>query len=260
MENATMYGREKTFTLPSGYEVTIREQNGEDDDILSNPVEARSLRNISRFIAGLVVRTNMTATGVLSVDDAHAMPSLDRYCILIESRIFSIGNTMEFSHDWVDMDGRKRNVEYEVDLREEFLFDYSKAPSAEELNSKESALPFYPEPMVRELEFTTTSGKTLKFHLMNAESEQYLLSLPEDKMTKNQELIARNLQLKVGDKFEKVTNFKMFSMKDMVEIRSFVKGHDPIFQGTTTIMDPVTHQVMDVPIIGIDSFFYPREN
>ena len=40
MENDFLNARKLEFTVPSGYKYVIREQNGADDDILSNPVEA----------------------------------------------------------------------------------------------------------------------------------------------------------------------------------------------------------------------------
>ena len=67
MEKEELIGYNVTFTAPSGYEYTIREQNGADDDILSNPSEASTLINISRFIAGIVIDTNYTANRKLTV-------------------------------------------------------------------------------------------------------------------------------------------------------------------------------------------------
>ena len=72
-------------------EVTIREQNGEDDDILSNPVDAKTFMNISKFIAGIVTDTDITATRLLTPEDVQKMPSLDRYAIMVNSRVFSLG-------------------------------------------------------------------------------------------------------------------------------------------------------------------------
>lgn len=97
--NSTQHGKEEltgynvTFTAPSGYEYTIREQNGADDDILSNPSEASTLINISRFIAGIVIDTNSTANRKLTVEQAHMMPSLDRYAILINPGFYLMGKT-----------------------------------------------------------------------------------------------------------------------------------------------------------------------
>ena len=98
------------------------------------------------------------------------------------------------------------------------------------------------------------------FDLLNAAGEAYVLNLPANERTKNQELVARNLKLKVGDNYEPVKNFRMFSPKDMMDIRSAIKGFDPIFQGTTQIEDPETGQKIMVPVMAVDNFFYPREN
>lgn len=262
MEDQTLYGKKLTFKLPSGYEVTIREQNGEDDDILSNPVDAKTFMNISKFIAGIVTDTDITATRLLTADDVKKMPSLDRYTIMINSRIFSLGKTLEFRYDWEGpAEGQVRTIDYEVDLEEEFLFDYGTIPTMQEMEAKPNAIPFYPvSKQSKGITFTTKSGKELCFDLLSAEGESYVMNLPMNERTKNQELIARNLKLKVGENYEIVKNFRMFSSQDMMDIRSTVKGMDPIFPGTTQIEDPDTGQRIMVPVMAVDNFFYPREN
>lgn len=262
MEDQTIYGNKLTFKLPSGYEVTIREQNGEDDDILSNPVDAKTFMNLSKFIAGIVTDTDITATRLLTPDDVQKMPSLDRYAIMINSRIFSLGNILDFRYDWDGpADGQVRTVDYEVNLREEFLFDYGVIPTMEEMEAKPNAIPFYPVPkQSKDITFNTRSGKELCFDLLSAEGEAYVMNLPLSERTKNQELIARNLKLKVGENYEPVKNFRLFSSQDMMDIRSTIKGMDPIFAGTTQIEDPETKQKIMVPVMAVDNFFYPREN
>ena len=86
------------------------------------------------------------------------------------------------------------------------------------------------------------------------------MNLPAKERTKNQELVARNLQLKVGENYEPVKNFRLFSSQDMMDIRSAVKGMDPVFNGTTQIEDPETKQRIMVPVMAVDNFFYPRES
>lgn len=261
MEEQTLYGRKTTFKLPSGYEVTIREQNGEDDDVLSNPVEAKTLMNISRFLSGLIIDTDYTKNRRLSPEDIQNMPSLDRYAILINSRIFSIGKELEFDYDWSNGEGKSDIFGYIVDLSEEFLFDYSNIPTGEEVNAKPNAIPFYPlGKQHTDLPITTSSGKELTFDLLNANGEAYVLNLPDSDKTKNQELIARNLKVKVGDKYELVKNFRMFSVKDMMEIRKYIKSYDPVFPGLTEIKHPVSGKTLLIPVLGIDNFFFPREN
>lgn len=85
MENDFLNARKFEFTVPSGYKYVIREQNGADDDILSNPVEARTLRNISRFIAAIVVSTDYTQNGKLTVDDAHQLLNGDCELPILDS-------------------------------------------------------------------------------------------------------------------------------------------------------------------------------
>ena len=255
MEDQTLYGKKFTFKLPSGYEVTIREQNGEDDDILSNPVDARTFMNISKFISGIVTDTDITANRLLSAEDVQKMPSLDRYAIMLNSRIFSLGKILDFSYDWEGpAEGQVRTLDYEVDLQEEFLFDYGTIPTMEEMEAKPNAIPFYPVPkQSKGIQITTKSGKELCFDLLSAEGESYVMNLPAKERTKNQELVARNLQLNVGENYEPVKNFRLFSSQDMMDIRSAVKGTDPVFNGTTQIEDPETKQRIMVPVMAVDN-------
>ncbi len=244
------------FVTPSGHKVVIREQNGADDDILSNPVEASNLMNLSRFISSIVVKADYYENGKLTVDQAHSLPILDRYAILFNSRIFSLGETLDFDYDWKENGGK---ASYEQDLRE-FIFDYSKAPTEEELMAKPNAIPFYPgEKKIVDFEITTRSGKTLLFDLLTAKGEAWAANLPLEKQTRNVGLMARNLRLKVGDKYEAVSNFSMFSVKDMVDIRTVVNTYDPVFLGTTEIENPTTHEKIEVSVVAMSGFFYPGE-
>lgn len=257
MENV-FEGKKLQFVAPSGYTYTIREQNGADDDILSNPVEALTLRNISAFIAAIVVNTDFTANGKLTVDQAHNLPSLDRYCILLNSRIFSISNEVEFEHDW----GKELGgvVNYTQDL-EDYLFDYSKLPTEEELAEKPHAIPYYPNgKKIKDIQFSTTSGKDIMFDCLTAVGESMVINLPKEKRTKNQELIARNIRLKVGEKYEKVSSFHLFSVKDMMEIRKAIFELDPVFDGICELQNPNDPNLVEpISIVAIKDFFYPGE-
>lgn len=250
-------GKFSTFTLPSGYTVTIREQNGADDDILSNPSEAQDLTNLSRFVANIVVETDFTKSKKLTLQDAKDLPVLDRYCILFNSRIFSIGADLDFKYDWGKDGGGE--VHYTQDLNE-FLFDYSQVPTEAEMDAKPDAIPFYPERgKIKDIPFTLDTGKELLFDVLNGHSEAYIVNLPLDKRVKNQELIARNLRLKVNENYEKVTNFSCFSVREMSQIRRIVAATDPIFSGLTTIENPNTGATTKISIIAMPGFFYPEE-
>ena len=105
------------FTAPSKHIYEIREQNGEDEDILSNPLEMRTLMHLSRYISAIVIKTTFTNSGKLTVEDALNLPLLDRYCILIKARIFSIGPELNFDYSW-----GKSVIQYEEDLNK-YVFD-----------------------------------------------------------------------------------------------------------------------------------------
>jgi hypothetical protein len=91
------------------------------------------------------------------------------------------------------------------------------------------------------------------------ESEQYLMKLGMENISRNKDLLARNLRLKVEGNWEKVQNFKLFSVKDMAEMRKEISTLDPTFTGTTEIEDPITHSKTQVSILAVPTFFYLTE-
>ena len=248
-----------SFKSPSDHMFTIREQNGEDEDILSNPRDSKDLTNLTKFIAAIVVKTDFTNNGKLTVDDALNLPLLDRYCILLESRRFSLGDTLDITYNWLSENGKSTQVDYE-ELISNYLFDYGTVPTEEEMEAKPFACPFYPSPdKLKERVVVLASGKVVAYDCMTGEGERYLLNLPEEKRTRNSELLARNLKLEVNGKFEKVQNFSNFSVRDMAEIRKEIATMDPLFQGLTKLDNPETGETIMFPIMASQSFFYLTE-
>lgn len=247
--------RTLTFIGPSGYSYTLREQNGADEDIISNVADARNLMNLTKLIMGLVVNTDFTSTGRLTLEDTLNLPINDRYAILFKSRIFSIGEEVEFEYDWGKDNGG--TVTYGQDLNE-YLFDYSiPAEKNEELGSKPDAIPYYPlGKVIKDHSFVTSSGKEVIFDCLNGKGEQKLIQTPLDKQSRNLALVCRNLRLKVDDKYEVVENFSLFSVRDMAEIRKEVFSIDPLFQGECKIQNPNTGQEISYPIIMAPDFFF----
>lgn len=251
------------FTAPSGFSYTIREQNGEDEDILSNPQDARDLTNLIKFIVAIVVDTNYTTSGKLSLETARTMPLLDKYCILLHNRIFSLGNTIEFEHTFED----GSTYSFEQDLNELIFEDYTESPSNEELEAKPFAIPYYPHIPIfssgtpdhsnlKDLSLILESGKELLFDLMDSNAERFLLKLPNEKRTRNSEFIARNLRLNVNGKYDKVTNFRLFSVREMKELRKKISESDPIFSGNIILENPNNPQDKEpYNILGNPDFF-----
>lgn len=256
METTSLQGRTFQLTAPSGFSYEVREQNGEDDDIISNPSDAKDLTNIARFIQGIVVKTDRYNRKP-TLEEVISWPVNDRYAILVSSRKFSLGESVDFTYDWGKENGGKKEYEQELD---DFLFDYASEPTEEELDSKPYAIPFYPLQGIEvDIDITLSSGKVLKFDLLTGKGESYLLNLPMESKTKNQELIARNLRLLIGDKYEAVTNFRLFTSRDMVEIRKEVAKVDPVFTGTMEVENPSHNMKVYSNIIGLPGFFFPGE-
>lgn len=259
--------RTLAFTLPSGYSCEIREQNGEDEEILSNPSDVKTFMNLNKFVAGIVIKTDFTASGKLLVEDVLNLPLLDRAAIMMNSRIFSLGSELEFNHTWPRPQGSKDSGEciYTQDLKEFLFDDYSQVPTEEELDSKPEAIPYYPrndfskKVQLKGYELELTSGKKVRWDLATVSSEIYLMKVGFENITRNKDLLARNLQLEVDGKWEKVQNFRLFSVKDMAEMRKEILSNDPSFTGLTDIEDPVTHEKSQVSVMAVPTFFYLTE-
>lgn len=250
-----------TFVAPSGYTYTIREENGADEETISNPVAARDFMNFSNFISEILVHTDFK-DHKLTPKEVLEIPLLDRYMILIKSRILSLGPVLEFTYTWP---GDTIPTHYEQDLNELLFSSYESDLSSEEIAEKPDAIPFYNDrDLLKGIQFknyclTLTSGKEIQFDLADGNTERNIAMLPEDKQTRNSELIARNLKLKVGEKFEKVQEFSLFTIREMAEIRSAIASIDPTYSGTVDIENPRTGEKIKYPIFQAPRFFFLTE-
>ena len=255
-----------SFIAPSGVEYTIREQNGQDEEVLTNLAEVKRYMVVNNFLQGIIQKTSFK-NGQLTLQEVLDIPWLDRQCILFKSRIFSIGEILEFSWKWPGMKNGKlvtNTVEYEQDLNEYLYSDYSSPQSItdEELASKPLAIPFYMVCPEDDGYFylTLKSGKQIRFRRLDGNSELYIVKLNPSEQTRNTSLIARNLELKIDDKWERVYNFSLFSVKDMQEIRKSVSQLDPDFAPVTEITNPETEEVQEINLLTLSSFFFPGED
>lgn len=256
-----------TFVAPSGRTYTIREQNGQDEEVLTNIGEIKKFMNLNNFLQGIIMSTS-EKQGKLTLQEVMDLPILDRNCIFLQSRIFSIGEEVEFSYRWPDLqepeNGEKyREIEYIQDLNEYLFDDYSARDTIteEELLAKPKAIPFYPDYKQGFLVFDLKSGKKIRFKLADGNSELFLMKVPDNEKTRNTDLFMRNLELNVEGKWERVGNFSLFSTKDMREIRKYVRDYDPTCDLTSYIEDPGRPgESTEIPIMSVASFFFPEED
>lgn len=255
-----MYGKLKELILPSGYKALIREQNGNDDDIISNQATAKDLTNMNMFISSLVIETDLpfAINKKLSIESVRKMLLRDKYFILFSSRIHSMGNLIKFTYDWGTDNGGI--IEYTDDLNN-FVWDYNK--EMPEQNSRDfypyRILPYRHELAYKKFEYQLSSGKNIRFKFLDGHSELYLMNLPVDQQTKNTELKARELEQMIDGEWKTVENFMFFSKKDMAELYKIVGELDPNFNGITELENPKTGEVVKFPIISAKDFFYPVE-
>lgn len=263
METANLiqqHGQIKLLTCPSGFRVYIREQNGNDDGILSNVSLARESSAINTFIQDVVVWAEHGATpdNRLTEEQVLELRLRDKYYILMESRIFSLGAILKFDYDW---GGGQPPVSYEEDLSQ-FIWDFSSGPFPEEGSPDypfEAIKPYNSGINVQYVETTLSSGKKVKFKYMDGYSEQFLIKLPEFKLDINSRLVARDLHLEVDGKYMKVENFKPFKSREMAELRDLVEEVDSQFDGVIELTSPYDQTTTRQYLVRLPDFFYPRE-
>ena len=256
-------GNLAVLLLPSGNMVKIREQNGNDDDILSSfSKDDLDTAGVNKFIASIIIENSFKfckSDTLMGEKDVLNMLLNDKYFILIASRAFSLGSILSFSWDWRGDVGK---VPYDEDLNV-YLWDYEK-PFPEE--GDEDYHPYRIKPYYNlkddvHIEATLKSGKKVRYNLMNGHSEDFLLKKSPEQRTVNVALKARKMAIWDDNKgsYTELVNFSPFSSRDMVEIRNHVNENDPQFEGISDIENPITGESLQVPLITLTDFFFPRE-
>jgi len=254
------YGDVQTLTTPSGHMVTIREQTGEDDDILSNAKGVIDGTSTNKFIAGIVVQTDLTENGKMNLDTARNLKLCDKYFIMIASRIFSIGQTLKFTYEWPEPKGLE--VDYEEDLGL-YIWEYHNEampfPGPEDEEYYKYRIKQHPHGKDESRKITLASGKKVRYNFMNGVAEKYLMELPQDRQSVNAELFSRGVAQEINKAWVPVQNFKGFTPNDMRELRNDIKANDPDLALITELYHPVDGSRVDYLIVGTNDFFYPRE-
>jgi hypothetical protein len=231
----------KTLVLntPDGKQYTIREQNGEDDDIVSNMSQGEA-EAINRFVQSIIVKG---PNGAVSLEDVESMPLRTKYYILIKSRIFSLGDRLYFKYKWAD----DTEVEYE-ELLEEHVGGENTPPSPS-FEPYQNYTKDYIEVAIEDSKF--------RFKFLDGKGEKYLLELKPDERVINKTAIARGLQFKGDNGWVTVNNFKMFSSRILNKLRTKIEEIDPPVTADAEIQHPQTLEVLSIPLIAVKDFFFP---
>jgi len=245
------------FYTPSGIKAIIREQNGNDDEVISRTSDVKAHIAFNKFIQGILVEYD--GDSQVKLQTVKEMKLRDKYYILLQSRIFSLGADFHFNWSWTP---NGAPTEYVEDLNR-YCYDYSKPelfPHTEDMPGYfEFLMPPY-KTKDRYHEFTTTSGKQLRFRFQDGLSEIYMMEATEETNTKNTELYARGFQMLLdgSQSWITITSFTNFSARDMREIRAQVKLHDPAYELTTQIVSD-NGEVQNIPLVMVQDFYFPEE-
>jgi len=252
----------KKFIVPSGAEVTIREQNGEDDSILSNVGLAKKGEHIHTFIQGLIQEHSEFGKRP-TLKEVSGFRIADRIVILLQSRMFSLGSEFKFLYQW--QEGDKVNKTTYVENLERYLLDYGKKDWEEgELEKIANEDPYVILPCKlpgKDISFESPiTGNQYVMDYLTGTNEKELTEIGEDNMNINVMLTIRNLKIIKEDGVTPITNFSMFTAKEMAFLRKQVTVYDPAINPVTEVVHPTNKSVVEfLPIMDIPDFFYPAE-
>lgn len=255
-----LYGSVKETVGPSGHKFLIREQNGEDDNLLSSNSISKEQNNLNLFIMSIVVWTDLFPEKHFNIKNINQLLMKDKYFILFSSRIFSIGPNMKFSFNWGDDKGG--NQDYSEDLSK-YLWDFSDLennpiPKEGEEGYFEYRMKPYHDNAYEKIETILSSGKKLRFKMMDTEGEAKLMKKGGE-VNKNDDLLSRGLELHLDGQWTGVQSFKFFSKKDMIELQSKISTLEKPFFGFSEIENPFNNDVQVYPLIIDPAFFFPLE-
>lgn len=242
------------FKIPSGLEVTIREQNGDDDDVISRLKNNNDGTSINKFIASICLEVE-GLPGKPSHNDILKWKNRDKYYVLLKSRIFSLGETLTYNYKCINPDCGKEST-FEEDLR---LYDRDFSKPLEETNNgfKYQVQPYLTSSPTVEIDLT--SGKKVRYKYLNGLSEKKLLEINKDEISKNTELLVRDMEWFNGGQWHKLQRFDVFSSKDMMEIRSHITKYDMPFDAVSDCKCPYCQKVANISLLAQPSFFFPQE-
>lgn len=254
-KNNALVGNTVTFKTPSKFDVTIREQNGDDDEVISKMKHAMKGEQVNIMVTNLVLNCSLTG-GRVTLDQVKKWKNKDKYYVLFKSRIFSLGDEITYKHTCQN-EACGKETTYEEQLLP-YDRDFSK-PDDESDNKFKYQITPYPNGIDTEVEFELTSGKKLKYQYLNWESERIMLEMDRNEISKNTDITIRKLEWLNEGKWQKIENYRLFSAKEMAEIRKHIKYNDKPFEAISETTCPFCGNIDHITLIAQPDFFFPGE-
>lgn len=251
-------GTSQDIMLPDGRIVTVRETDGDDDDLLSRLGDVLTGENIFHLLASITLNDQLLGRRP-TIEDIKAWPSNNKLYLVFKQRLMNHGNVLKFHHtcqadscsDYINSVAR----EYNDDL-EQFDGDLAN----EEWESKNLfAIRKYKKGATESVEFKTASGKELRFKILTSILEKKGLETNEDNTSRNTKLVVRELEIKVKEKWLRVHKFNIFSSKEASEVRAKVIEYDNPFEPVIKFKCVNCKQPYQLPLFSIPTFYFPED-
>lgn len=238
--------------------VTIRETNGEDDDILSNLGEILKGHHVNNFIANIVMedkKLNRKPT----VEDIIKWPTNNKNYVLFKQRLINHGNDLKFQHKCPNVNC-KNYLEDKVQRLEDTIdkFDGNLADEKYVPKNSFSIRKYKPGNDVM-VEFETSSNKKFRFKILTGELEQNELEIDEGSISRNTKLLIRELELFNKNSWSRLENFRSIPSREMKEVRQKVIDMDPTFDPIINFNCPSCKAPYQLPLFQIPNFYFPED-
>lgn len=252
-----------TFRMPSGFDISIRETNGDDDDVLSKYKDSMEGNSGHKLISGIIMDNSLHRGEPTTASEVMGWKLKDKYYTLLKSRIFSLGPIMLFTHKFAD--GTEEQFEedlsmYDWDLTKPLPEQFITEAGVRKLNPLYFKYRISRASAESERSIILSSGKRIKYEYISGLGERILLDKNRDDMSKNDELRARNLKLDMGGgSFQTMESFKLFNSKEMSEIRADIEKNDQEWKCITELQNPKDGSIEIISLITIPDFFFPLQ-
>jgi hypothetical protein len=258
-------GVQHQIYCPDGRIVTMRETNGNDDEILSKLGDAGTGESVYRFLADIIEEDSELKRKPMA-RDIEEYPVNTKYFLLMAQRLINKGDTMEVNkHPCIntrcfeDKAGTRRTKnDFVINLREDHYneFDVSKKGYDPEADGKNKPK-LYPKGLDKSIEFVSSSGKKFKFDICTGVHEKEQLAESADAQSQNSKLRLRKLQIWNNDQWQLVTNFHWIRSKEMDEIRAYIDKYDTLFDPLVELTCPKCKMSDYSALLGMTAFYFP---
>lgn len=251
-------GNDETFTLPSGHVITIREQNADDDETLSqldSDNKEQTLKNLNKFLPTIIRQNTFNNGSFMTPEEVLDIKLKDKYYILLKTRLHSIGSNLKFTAVCPDKKC-KTKTKFVEDLN---VYDTDLSKFKEENERYEYQITPCKAGKDLQRTFTLSTGKRLRYTFMNVAAELRGTNLTI--LSDNTDIMLRNLEMfnPETQEFEMLGSLNVFSKREKIEIRADIEENDDQFMMMLEMTCPKCKREWVLPFLFLRDFFLPTE-